>query len=558
MLFERQFRHTKRYQEIVNTFIRYGFGYVLYRIGITDRDLSKKDESTDANVNLQNIGRRLRYTLQDLGPTFIKLGQVASTRHDVLPREIITELEKLQDHVTVLPFDHVRQTIESELDDELEHLFVHVEPEPLATASIGQVHAAKLFTGEDVVIKVQRPGLKPIVETDMEILVRIGNLLEERTEWAKRYRIQAIIQELSFSLRNELDYLIEGHSGERIANQFQNKIGVRVPAIYWDFTTQKVLTMEPISGIKISDIETLDAEGYDRKLLAKRLSDAMLTQILDEGFFHADPHSGNVYILPKNTIAFLDFGEVGRLSEGMTYHISSIIYNLHNGDTQALIRTFAKMDLIDEKTDINAFQRDLGALHERYANLMLKDMSLGKVIIEIFQVAYHHAIDIPSEMAMVSKTILTLEGVIGRLDPEFSIMKAAEPYARKLLKRRYSPRRILRKSMNEIVENVEILSGLPKDLKDVMSTLQRGRVGLDINVKQAERFLDRFDKISNRLSFSIIMLAFSILMAGLIIGSAITDQSTVIWKLPIIEIGAVIATLMFILMVITIIRSGRM
>ncbi|TMN23799.1 ABC transporter [Lentibacillus cibarius] len=557
-MFERQFRHTKRYQEIVNTFIRYGFGYVLYRIGITDRDLSKKDESTDANVNLQNIGRRLRYTLQDLGPTFIKLGQVASTRHDVLPREIITELEKLQDHVTVLPFDHVRQTIESELDDELEHLFVHVEPEPLATASIGQVHAAKLFTGEDVVIKVQRPGLKPIVETDMEILVRIGNLLEERTEWAKRYRIQAIIQELSFSLRNELDYLIEGHSGERIANQFQNKIGVRVPAIYWDFTTQKVLTMEPISGIKISDIETLDAEGYDRKLLAKRLSDAMLTQILDEGFFHADPHSGNVYILPKNTIAFLDFGEVGRLSEGMTYHISSIIYNLHNGDTQALIRTFAKMDLIDEKTDINAFQRDLGALHERYANLMLKDMSLGKVIIEIFQVAYHHAIDIPSEMAMVSKTILTLEGVIGRLDPEFSIMKAAEPYARKLLKRRYSPRRILRKSMNEIVENVEILSGLPKDLKDVMSTLQRGRVGLDINVKQAERFLDRFDKISNRLSFSIIMLAFSILMAGLIIGSAITDQSTVIWKLPIIEIGAVIATLMFILMVITIIRSGRM
>ncbi len=558
MLFERQFRHTKRYQEIVNTFIRYGFGYVLYRIGITDRDLSKKDESTDANENLQNIGRRLRYTLQDLGPTFIKLGQVASTRHDVLPREIIIELEKLQDHVTVLPFDHVRQTIESELDDELEHLFAHVEPEPLATASIGQVHAAKLFTGEDVVIKVQRPGLKPIVETDMEILVRIGNLLEERTEWAKRYRIQAIIQELSFSLRNELDYLIEGHSGERIANQFQNKIGVRVPAIYWEFTTQKVLTMEPISGIKISDIETLDAEGYDRKLLAKRLSDAMLTQILDEGFFHADPHSGNVYILPKNTIAFLDFGEVGRLSEGMTYHISSIIYNLHNGDTQALIRTFAKMDLIDEKTDINAFQRDLGTLHERYANLMLKDMSLGKVIIEIFQVAYHHAIDIPSEMAMVSKTILTLEGVIGRLDPEFSIMKAAEPYARKLLKRRYSPRRILRKSMNEIVENVEILSGLPKDLKDVMSTLQRGRVGLDINVKQAERFLDRFDKISNRLSFSIIMLAFSILMAGLIIGSAITDQSTVIWKLPIIEIGAVIATLMFILMVITIIRSGRM
>ncbi len=183
---------------------------------------------------------------------------------------------------------------------------------------------------------------------------------------------------------------------------------------------------------------------------------------------------------------------------------------------------------------------------------------MEKLLSKFFQVAYYHYIDIPSEMAILSKTILTLEGVISRMDPDFSIMRAAEPYARKVLKRRYSPRRILRNSMSEIAENLEIITGLPRDVKEVMSTLQRGRVGLDINVKQAERFLHRFDKISNRLSFSIIMLAFSILMAGLIIGSAITDQSTVIWELPIIEIGAVIATLMFILMVITIIRSGRM
>ncbi|GAA0447488.1 AarF/ABC1/UbiB kinase family protein [Lentibacillus halophilus] len=557
-MFERRFRHTKRYREIVNTFIRYGFGYVLFRVGLTDRDLSKKDEQSDTNINMQSIGRRLRYTLQELGPTFIKLGQIASTRHDILPREIISELEKLQDHVTVLSFDHVRQTIETELDDELENIFDDVDPEPMATASIGQVHIARLFTGEEVVVKIQRPGLKPVMETDMEILERIGQILEERTDWAKRYRVLDIIHELSLSLRSELDYLIEGRSGERIAKQFEQQAFVHVPAIYWEYTAKKVLTMEKVDGIKISHVNKLDQAGYDRNVIAKRLADAMFTQILDKGFFHADPHSGNVYILPKTTITFLDFGEVGRISDDMTHHFASIVVNLHNGNAEALIKTFSKMDLIGEKTNMDAFRRDLEALHESYSNVMMKDMSLGKIIIEIFQVAYHHYIDIPSEMAMLSKTILTLEGVISRLDPEFSIMRAAEPYARKVMKRRYSPRRILRRSMNDIAENLEIISDLPRDVKEVMSTLQRGRVGLDINVKQAERFLNRFDKISNRLSFSIIMLAFSILMAGLIIGSAITDQSTVIWKLPIIEIGAVVATLMFILMVITIIRSGRM
>ncbi|RYG73017.1 ABC transporter [Lentibacillus lipolyticus] len=557
-MFERRIRHTRRYQEIVNAFIRYGFGYFLFRVGLTDRDLSKGKVHDDADVNLQSIGRRLRMTLQELGPSFIKLGQIASTRHDVLPREIISELEKLQDHVTVFSFDHVRNTMESELDDSLENLFQEVDPEPIATASIGQVHTARLFTGEEVVVKVQRPGLKPVMETDLEILVKFGQMLEERTVWAKRYRVRDMIHELSVSLRNELDYLMEGRSGERIAKQFQRQMPVRIPDIYWDYTTKKVLTMEKVDGIKVSDIETLDVEGYDRHLIAKRLADAMFTQILDQGFFHADPHAGNVFVLPKNTITFLDFGEVGRISDAMTYHFATILVNLHNGNAEALIKTFSKMDLISEKTDIHSFQRDLEALHDSYTNVMIKDMSLGKIIIEIFQVAYYHHIEIPSELVILSKTILTLEGVIGRLDPDFSLMRAAEPYARKLLKRRYSPRRILRNSMSEIAENLEIITGLPRDVKEVMSTLQRGRVGLDINVKQAERFLHRFDKISNRLSFSIIMLAFSILMAGLIIGSAITGQSTVIWDLPIIEIGAVIATLMFILMVVTIIRSGRM
>ncbi len=553
----RKIRHTKRYQEIVNVFMKNGFSHFLFRIGVADRGLAQGLDS-EIDTNLKSIGKRLRNALEDLGPTFIKLGQIASTRRDALPPEITSELEKLQDHASVIPFEHVRNTIETELDDTLDNLFRHVNEEPLATASIGQVHTARLFTGDDVIIKVQRPGLKPKMETDMEILHGIGKMLEERTSWARRYRVRGIIYEFTSSLRHELDYLMEGRSGERIAKQFENDVHVRVPDIYWDYTTRKVITMEKIEGIKVSENEQLDQEGYDRKLIAKRLTNAMLTQILDNGFFHADPHSGNIFISPENTIVFLDFGEAGQISEKLKHHFATIIVNLHQGDTKGMIKTFSRMDLIGQKTDLEALRSDLDKLQASYAGVMLKDLSLGRIIIEIFQVAYHHYIEIPTDMAILSKVILTLEGVIGRLDPEFNIMRATEPFARKLIKRRYHPKMIITNSLHELMENIEIISDLPKDLKEVMSVVKRGKVGLDINVKQGDRMLHRLDKISNRMSFSIIMLAFSILMAGLVIGFAITGQSTIIWDLPIIEIGAVIALLMFILMVITIIKSGRM
>ncbi|MFC4559776.1 ABC1 kinase family protein [Virgibacillus kekensis] len=554
----KKIRHTKRYQEIVNVFMKNGFSHFLFRIGVADRGLAQGMETTELNTNLKSIGKRLRQALQDLGPTFIKLGQIASTRHDALPPEITTELEKLQDDAPIIPFEHVKQIIETELEGELESLFEFIDPEPLATASIGQVHTAKLFTGDEVVVKVQRPGLRPKMETDLEILHGIGRILEERTAWAKRYRVRGIINEFSSSLRNELDYLMEGRSGERISDEFEHQVHIQVPEIYWEFTTKKVITMEKINGIKISEAERLEALGYNRKVIAKRLADAMLKQIMEHGFFHADPHSGNIFILPKNTIAFLDFGEVGQISEKLKRNFASLIVNLHKGDTQAMVKTFSKMDLIPEETDVEALKRDLEQLHGSYENVMLKDLSLGRIIIEVFNVAYYHHIEIPSDMAILSKVILTLEGVLGRLDPEFSIMRATEPFARKLLRQKYHPKTMLKSALNELVEDVDIITDLPKDVKDVMSVIKKGKIGLDINIRQSDRIMHRLDRISNRISFSILMLAFSILMAGLIVGFAILGQNTMIWELPIIEIGAIVAGLMFVLMVITIIRSGRM
>ncbi|TFJ92522.1 ABC1 kinase family protein [Lentibacillus salicampi] len=554
----KRIRHTKRYQEILNVLVKNGFSHFLFRAGLIDRGLARNKESTDVNTSMKSVGKRLRHALQELGPTAIKLGQIASTRHDTLPPEITEELEKLQDDAPVLDFDHVQNTIETELDDTLENLFAHVNRDPLATASIGQVHAASLLSGEEVVVKVQRPGLKPKMETDLEILHGIGHMLEERTLWAQRYRLGDITDEVSDTLRNELDYIMEGRSGEQVAQQLDSEAFIKFPDIYWEQTTRKVLTMEKINGIKVSNSEKLDEAGYDRAIIARRLADAMLRQILDNGFFHADPHSGNIHILPKNTIAFLDFGETGHISDNLKRHFASIIVNLHQGDTRAMIKTFSRMDLIEEETDLEKLKRDLDKLHQQYENVKMKDLSLGRIIIGIFNVVYQHHIKVPTELVIISKTILTLEGVLGKLDPEFSLSRAAEPFARKLLLRRYHPREIIRNSLQGIGDNLDILTDLPKDIKEIMSVVKKGRVGLDINVNHVDEIMRRMDRISNRIAFSILMLAFSIIMAGLIIGLAVVGQNTVIWELPIIEIGAVIALLMFILMVVIIIRSGRM
>ncbi|WP_174613012.1 ABC1 kinase family protein [Virgibacillus ihumii] len=551
-------RHTKRYREIVNSFMKNGFSHFLFRVGLTDRGLAKGREPDEINRNMKSIGKRLRHALQDLGPSFIKLGQIASTRYDALPTEITEELEKLQDHATVIPYEHVRYTIETELDDTLENLFEWIDSEPLATASIGQVHSARLLTGEDVVVKVQRPALKSKIDTDLEILHGIGKILEERTAWAQRYRLSDIIGELSNSLRNELDYLMEARGAERVSKQFENNAHVRIPLVYWEFSSKRVMTMEKIDGIKVSKIGELDAKGYDRKIVAQRLADAMLYQLLDNGFFHADPHSGNISILPKNTIAFYDFGETGLINKKQKQHFASIIVNLHQGNTKAMIKTFSKMDIIGEETKLEVLQRDLDDLHSRYENIKTKELSLGRIILDIFNVAYANYIKIPAELALISKVILTLEGVLRRLDPEFSLMRATEPFAQKLMWQRYRPKHIIRNSLEEISEDLSIISELPQDLKDVMDVVKKGKIGLDINVKRGDRIMRRLDKLSNRLAFSILMLAFSILMASLIIGFAIVGQDTIIWNLPIIEFGAVIAFLMFVLMVITIIKSGRM
>lgn len=553
-MFRRRVKHTQRFQEVLNAFLKNGFSHFLFRIGLTDRERT----SDDINMNMQDIGIKLRNTLQQLGPTFIKLGQIASGRSDLIPTEITTELEKLQDDVAPIEFEKIKLTIEEELGESLEDLFASFNETPLATASIGQVHIASMHTGEEVAVKIQRPSIEKTMNTDLEILHDFAKFLEDHFLWARTYRLREMMDEFSYSLRNELDYMIEGRNAERISLQFEEDETIHIPKIFWRHTTKKVLTMEMVHGIKVNHFDKLDKHDYDRKLIASRFAHAMFEQILIGGFFHGDPHPGNIYILPRNRIAFLDFGMVGQISENMKYNFTSLIIHLQLGNTKGMIKTFSKMNMIDSETDREALYRDLDYLQSRYYDLPMKDISLGKVITEVFDIAYKHDMQLPNDITILGKTIITMEKIISELDPSFSVMSAVEPFGKRLMKERLNPKFIAKQSWEQLSNNVEILTDLPQDIKDVATTMKKGKLRFDINVSDLPVFLKRLDKISNRLSFSIILLSFSILMVGLIVGASIADQTTLLWRLPVIEIGSVVASLLFLFMIFSIFRSGRM
>nr|WP_155669241.1 AarF/ABC1/UbiB kinase family protein [Ornithinibacillus caprae] len=504
----------------------------------------------------KTTGERVRLFMEELGPTFVKLGQFASTRSDILPSDIIIELEKLQDHVPPFPTRDVRNIIEDELGEPIDNAFSEFQESPLAAASIGQVHRAVLTSGEAVAIKIQRPNIKDKIRTDLEILKDIAILAEKRLEWAARYHVKDIIDEFAKSLLAELDYRNEGRNAERISKQFNGKKKIYVPKVYWGQTTEKVLTMEFVEGIKLHDKNELMNKGYNPSILAERVVKAMFHQIFIEGFFHGDPHPGNILALPEEKVVFVDFGLVGRVTSEMKGHLSMFVIALMRQNTDGMIKAINRMGMIPDDVDMQELRSDVELLREKYYDVPLSQVSLGESVNDLFSVAYRHHIRIPADLTLLGKTLLTIEGIVEKLDPELSIIKLAEPFGRELLKERFHPKNVADKAFKDLSEYGEMLSELPKNIQDLKSVIKKGKVRLEISMPKLDESLRKLDRISNRLSFSIVLLSFSIIMTGLIIGSALVSQSTPLWDIPVIELGFIVAILMFLWILFAIFRSG--
>ncbi|QHW34461.1 AarF/ABC1/UbiB kinase family protein [Paenibacillus rhizovicinus] len=552
----KRLRQLQRYRTIATAFARNGLGYVSHEMGITDKLLFFRSEEKK-ELHAKSLGERIRLMLEELGPTFVKLGQIASTRPDLVPADIVAELERLQDNVPAAPFEEIAPIIEEDLGAPVGQLFRSFSEEPLAAASIGQVYRACLHDGTAVAVKVQRPGIQRLIETDMEILADWARLAESTMEWARNYKLREIIDELSHVLRKELDYALEGRNAERFLTQSEPLAHVHVPEVYWDYSSKRVLTMAFVEGIKLSDRVELERAGLDTRMLADRFATTILHQILVTGHYHGDPHPGNVLALQDGSLALLDFGMVGRLNPGMKKQFVSFIIALRNHSSKGVMRAITNMGVIPDDADMEMLGADVDEMREKYYKLPLNRISFGEVVNDLFSLTFRHRIRIPAEMTLLGKALLTMEGVVTALDPEFSVFDVAEPFGKKLFLERIDPRNIVKNWMEDVPEMIDLISDVPLSLKQLSRIIRQGKLRVEVASPQVDALTKQMDRISSRLSFSIVLLSLSILMVGLIIGAALNHSKSVFWHVPIIEVGFFVALFMFVWLIFGMFRSGR-
>lgn len=550
-------RHTGRYREIAMALMCHGFGYMVEELGLFQMLSLPRRRLKHEQAETKTLGERIRLVLEDLGPTFVKLGQLASTRSDLLPDTVIRELVKLQDQVPPFPAKAARSILEEELEAPVDEVFARFDDVPVAAASIGQVHLGKLKSGEAVAVKIQRPGALQTITRDLAILRDLSQIAEKRWEWARRYQLTKIVEEFSKSLLAEMDYSREGRNTEKIALQFQDDPYIFIPRIFWQYSSSRVMTMEYVEGITLSQPEQLEQSGFDPKLIAKRFVNAMLHQIFMEGFFHADPHPGNLILRKDGSLAFLDFGMVGRLSSDMKDHLSELIIALMRKNTDSMVRAILHLGLLPEDNDLDALRRDLDTLRDEYYDMPFSEIGIGKALSDLFGVAQRHAIMMPPDLTLLGKALLTMEGVIQKLDPELSIIDMAEPFGKKLIKDRFSPGRIRGKLLGSAAGLAEALLDMPSQARHLSALFSKGKLKVEISMPEMESLMRKLDQISNRLSFSIVLLAFSIIMVGLIIGSSMNRQSSILWHFPVIGIGLGVAFLMVVWLLYAIFKSGK-
>lgn len=506
------FRHLRRYQQVGRILTRYGFGHVLTQLGI-GRAITpglEKLRFSSAEILRATPAERVRMVIEELGPTFIKLGQILSTRGDILPTEFIRELEKLQDTVPPTDFALIQEQVEKELNKPLNQVFPTFDPTPVASASLGQVHFATLPSGEEVAVKVFRPGVDKLIETDLDILLELAALAEKRTDWGEYYDILSLAQEFADTLRTEQNYEQEGHNLDRYRQMFAGESYVRVPRVYWQTTTRRVLTMERIQGIKITNVSALDAAGLDRQEVARRNIAILLKAVLHDGFFHADPHAGNFMVLPNETIAMMDFGIMGQLDPVERLGLVQLFVGLFRGETDRVVEAMSELGIATRAADKRNLTRDMDRLRMRYYGLDLEKIRARSFVEDLMGVAFANRLKMPSNLVLVFKTIAMLEGISLQLDPDINVFTEVEPYVRDALLELQSPITHLKELMEQMRQSAEALLLLPRQLQRMLEQIEVGEGNLSMTMKGLDEPTRRLTSAANRLALAILAVAFVI------------------------------------------------
>lgn len=554
--FRQTYRDIQRVRHILNTLIKHGFGYVVERLNLQGYiPLGKRlFRIPKREVIPKNAAEQFRLVLEELGPTFIKFGQILSLRRDILSEDLVRELEKLQDDVPPFPIEHTREEILSQFGKPIESLYASFDEKPLAAASIGQVHRAKLFDGRDVVVKVQRPRIRETIETDLNILMNLARLLDRYISEARLYDPVGMVEEFSQSIRGELDFRIEGKSADRFREIFKASKTVYVPEVIRELSGKQILTIEYSTGKKVTEIH---GDIKYRHNLAKSLIDSYLVQIFEYGFFHADPHPGNIVILDDGRICFHDFGIMGHLDEEMIDTLSNLFLALMDRDVGRIMDIYLDVGVLpQEEFDQKAFKRDLRNLLERYYSLPLREFSFAEYMNNLIAVGRRYRIKVPTDLLLFGKTFMTVESIVRTLDPEFNLIENIRPYTQVLLRKKlFEPSRVYSDIIKIGMEINTLLRNLPRNLHHFIKRLQEGRLEIGVQHEKLEDLELHIDKASNRLSFSLII-------AAIIVGSSIIMQTRIgplLLGFPAIGVaGYFIAGFLGLWLVWAILRSGRL
>jgi ubiquinone biosynthesis protein len=510
-------RDLPRLHEITSVMIHHGLGDVMHRIGVISLleragQILRRPKPEKAHEELETP-QRIRLAFEQLGPTFTKLGQLLATRSDVFPPEWIAEFEKLQDSAPPVPFDKLLPTIEKALGRSPFNVFRELQTEPTGSASIAQVHRATLMDGTQVALKIRRPGIRPKIDADLRILHHIATLIESEIPESRRYQPVQVAREFARSLLRELDLAVEARNQERFRRNFASDPDVIIPRIYWEWTSPHMNVQEYVSGYSGHDLAAIDDAGLDRKLLAKRGADAVLKMILVDGFFHADPHPGNVFYLPGNRLVLLDFGMVGHLTDQRRNQLVDLFASLARGDEHGMLEV-----LLDwtENGDVNETRmfRDVNELISDYEYRTLKDIRMGELLRDITNVMRGHSIVLPPDLTLLFKALITLEGLGFKLDPEFNIGDHLAPFLEKVIIDRRRPAAVAKRGRQQLHDLISQIGGLPGDAARLLREARLGRVKIDLDIKRLDHFGHQLDHSTDRLTVGV-------LTAALIVGSSI-------------------------------------
>jgi ubiquinone biosynthesis protein len=548
-------RNIGRLSEIAQVAVKHGFGYFFERHRLTDLfPWISRDGSRDTP---SDRGRRLREMLDELGPTFVKFGQLLSTRPDIVPPDIVVELQKLQDDVRPIPFADVRRVIEEELGLTIEQAFLEFDEQPTAAASIGQVHYALLPNGERVAVKVQRPNAPRQIESDIALLFQAARLAKERVRALDFIDAEQVVDEFARSIRSELDYRAEARNAEIFRRNFAGQPDVKIPRVYWTYTRRRVLVLELLEGVQLADLDVAALSQAERRDLAYRIAETWMTMIFRHGFFHGDPHPANIFVLEGGAaVGLVDFGQVGKLTDEDMSRLTGLFIDAANERVEALPRRLAELGVRFPRDREEEFGEELRDVYYRYYGVSLAEIDPLQVIREAFEVIYRMNLRLPTRFVLLDKAIATLASVGIELYPEFNVFEVAKPYARNLMIERFSPDRMLARAQSETRELVRIAAEVPHQLHDILDELRDGQIDVGFVHKGLDDFMHKVDVAFNRLVVALIVVGG--LIGSSLIGIFATHGPFVFGVNFLSFIGFLLSGALGVWLLWGVIRSGRL